>query len=290
MSTDDQSIEVERTTPASEKRSVVEIPQAVEAKDQRAVKAVIDEVEVTTSPQEALEIIAEVPQKKDGFESIAEANNQKTQERRQGIVELDLARLGFSEEEIMMADSFTDELEKRICDADDNPDIFLESLEEEGITVVNDSKYLGAREYANHDENAAFMTARAVLGQLDKWKDHGDSPAKRELEGVVNEKGTIFLKKSSTPKSKFHEGGHAVQMLAGMEMDEDNKEKRLKAELIISRALIKLKQRGLLHDVEDQGTTVVTKEDGRKSIKREGKNDIYQEVLAFERWEKQLEV
>lgn len=190
--------------------------------------------------------------------TITEKYEQKITEMQQ----LNLEELGFKDEEIEAAAEFYKQFELMIKEAQDEPDLFLARLSENGIGIFRNSYFLKSREspmqalhrlsgsYQGNYVGASFLTPAIIQRQIESLRDINSSNLIfEELRQAAQFKGAIFLSKQPSAKSIFHEGAHAIQMIQGMDMDASDDEIRLKREIEVNLTLIQNKQNGLLKDV-----------------------------------------
>jgi hypothetical protein len=200
------------------------------------------------------------------------------------IESFDFRTIGYSEQEIEQNENFRKTFNKYLEESDDDPQKFLDLLEQQGIHTIEKSYFLKTQqtlaqigEINKSGTNAMFATQAMIRSYL---LENFSGKPQEELESLLNYTGVIFLSKNPNKKSIFHEGSHATQYLLAMNMDAKDEKTRLKREIEVSIALIRAKISNKLKSV-DRGKchTAVFKVWGE--IANFSANDIYQEVDNF---------
>lgn len=233
----------------------------------------------------------EKPQSKIESKNIQELITRHEEETAR-ILSLNWSILGFSEQELKDNTRFKKRLEDMTRKAKDDPQELLKLMEQNGIAIMSNSHYLKEHQsptaiLAAHSGwngekkiNAIFMTPHQAQQVIEATLKKKRNPAwLKDMEQVVKRKGVIFLSKSPTPKSVFHESSHAIQVLENLEM-ETSREIRTKREMEVNAALIALKSQGLLKGVT-RGDYKITGRSPFGDVVVLSPNDIYQEVDYF---------
>lgn len=175
------------------------------------------------------------------------------------ISRVDLVELGFSDQEIEAGQHFFHEFETLVRESADTPELFLAKISQKGIGIFTDSVYLKSRvtpvmtlakivgTNKGMYEGALFATPDITQKQIVALgSEYTNTQVIAELTRAAMYRGAIFLDKNPSPKSIFHEGAHALQMINGLDMDAGTEQTKLKREIEVNIALIRLKQARLL--------------------------------------------
>ncbi|MFH1561072.1 MAG: hypothetical protein ABID04_00645 [Patescibacteria group bacterium] len=240
--------------------------------------------------------------------SEAEGRRRKPNERlradRDRIEALDLTVYGYTTDEAQGLRRFKDNFEQRVSASGDNPDNFLDGLQEDGIIIARNSWYFKSRrplmQSIQHSigkttepfENALFATRDMIQKQLANWglSRRTNRFAYEELELLLQQQwqGVIFFNKRPDAKSKWHEGAHAIQLLSGLDMDASDGVTRLKREMEVNQTLLQTASKGLLKDIPENGYVGSGIRGPFGEVLSLSPIDIYHEVVYFQSNEEEI--
>lgn len=214
------------------------------------------------------------------------------------IVKADLGELGFSAEEIEKYEKFEQRLRTILGGADGSAENLLNFLTQQDVAIIKNSHVLKGQQStkafignligAGTRTNALFATRDQVQAmQADFNPSEITTGTMEELKQAEQHAGAVFLTKTPTSKSVFHEGAHAIQLLEGMDMTTVQAVNRLKRELEVNKALITLKHEGLLQEVS-RGNIAKVGKSAFGEVLTVHANDIYQEVDYYKQNKEQL--
>jgi hypothetical protein len=207
--------------------------------------------------------------------------DEQLRQRLEQIANFDFASLGFSPEEQGSLIKFESKIFEVFEKCQDDQQEFLHILKGSGIRIVPNSKYLKAQRgltYGGLQQTAGFAPREVVQKQIESL---GHGLLKEELEQVADAPGVIFLGRHPLPKSIWHEGLHALQMLNNFSMTAADPKIQAQRELEVNYLLIRLKQQGFLKDVSMAKYEVTGKTVFGEAVKLDP-NDIGQEVIYAE--------
>lgn len=232
-----------------------------------------------------------------GVDELSAQWEARGKKRLEEVLNTDLKEIGFSQKEEQQVRVLLQKLEAIAVTSEGAYQAFLEELQSSGIAVVENSWYLKSRQglsqfLSGRVEKALFASREIIRQQISAMEANGESESKsyvyQELKQAQESKGVIFLSKQVNPKSVWHEGAHALQLLEGFDMDAGNESERIKRELEVSYCLTELVSKGLLPDISLADYRYAGESPLGPGYKLSA-NDILQEVRNFKKYQAQLQ-